>query len=77
MFNERSTTPDTCSGWPESVSFLTPNISMFPVNYGDTVEVKCKTGFRVTSGDAQITCSKGNQFAWTSPPVCTLGKKAG
>ena len=65
---------DTCNGWPTDLSHLTTDTSMFPVNYGTSLTVQCKTGYSVTAGDTQITCVKGTSFSWSYPPVCTLGK---
>ena len=68
---------DTCNGWPTTLSHLTTDTSMFPVNYGTSLSVQCKTGYSLTAGDSQITCVKGTSFSWSSKPLCTLGKVCG
>ena len=68
---------DRCNGWPTDLSDLTTDTSMFPVNYGTSLTVQCKTGYSVTAGDTQITCVKGTSFSWSYPPVCTLGNECG
>ncbi|KAL5263079.1 hypothetical protein ACHWQZ_G008474 [Mnemiopsis leidyi] len=68
---------DTCEGWPDAVSHLTADTSVFPIDYGTQLTVQCDTGYSVTAGDTEITCVKGTTFLWNDQPECTLDQCSG